>query len=250
MDQSNSVVLLIVLLLILPFPLSARSQNAPSKSRVHYYEKSFALGDNPILTLENTSVHGNTEVQTWDRPEIKITAEIHSANMYVEASSSDGVLNVKLRRKGKVSTEPVHFRVWVPAGCEVELSSLSGKITVRGVRARLKALTTDGDIELLDILGQSVDAISSTSGNITLSSTLNHQGKYHLYSAGGRITVMFSEPASFTLDAATQEGRIQMDGFRLTDERRSERHVSGTYGDGQVMLILRTYRGPIQLRKQ
>jgi len=250
MNQSNYVVLLIALLLTSAFQPPSRNLNASAKRQAQLYEKTFALGENPTLILENTSVQGNVEVHSWDRPEIKIAAEIHAANTFVEASSSTGALTVKLRRKGLVSTEPVHFRVWVPATCEVQLSSMSGKITVRGVRSRLKVLTTDGDIELLDVLGLNVDATSSTSGNITLSSPLNPQGKYHLYSTAGRINVVFKEPASFTLDAATEEGRIQLDGFRLANERRSESHVQGTYGDGQAILMLRTVHGFIQLQKQ
>ncbi|MBI3950939.1 MAG: DUF4097 family beta strand repeat protein [Acidobacteria bacterium] len=208
------------------------------------------MGKNSTLILENTSIRGNIEVQAWDHPKIKLAAEIHAANAYVDSSLSNGVLNIKLRREGIVSTEPVHFWVWVPATCEVELSTVSGKITVRGVRARLKALTIDGNIELVDISSQNVDATSSTSGNITLSSPLNHQGKHHLYSAAGRIDVIFREPASFTLDAVTREGRIQMDGFNLSDGYRSDRHVEGVYGNGQAILMLRTVRGVIQLRKQ
>jgi len=250
MNQSTYVVLLIALCLTSGFQSHPRRLNTAAKSPTQAYEKTFALGDNPTLILENSSVQGNIEVQSWDHAEIKIAAEIHSANTSVEASSSQGVLNVKLRRKGQISTEPVHFRVWAPASCEVHLSSLSGKIVVRGVRARLKALTTDGDIELVDVSGQSVDATSSTSGNITLSGPLNYQGKYHLYSAMGRINVVFKESASFTLDAATGAGHIQLDGFGLANERRSERHVEGTYGDGHAILMLRTVQGLIQLQKQ
>lgn len=250
MNQGNYGVVLIALLLTFPLQPQSRGLHTALKNQPRHYEKSFTLGESPTLILENTSVKGNIEVQCWDRPEIKITAAIQPANTNVEATSSNGVLTVKLRRKGMVSTEPVHFRVWVPATAEMELSTMSGKISVRGVRARLKALTTDGDIELVDISGENVDATSSTNGNITLSSPLNHQGKYHLYSAAGQINVTFHEPASFTLDAATREGNIQMDGFRLNNERRMDRHIEGTYGGGQAILILRTYRGPIQLRKQ
>jgi DUF4097 and DUF4098 domain-containing protein YvlB len=250
MKQSMHVVPLIALCLLSGFQSHPQRLNTSAKSPTQAYEKTFALGDNPTLILENSSVQGHIEVQAWDRSEIKITADIHSANTSVEASSSQGVLNVKLRRKGQVSTESVHFRVWVPASCEVHLSSMSGKIVVRGVRARLKALTTDGDIELVDVSGQNVDATSSTGGNIALSGPLNYQGKYHLYSAMGRINVVFKDSASFTLDAATGAGRIQLDGFSLTNERRSERHVEGTYGDGQAILMLRTVQGLIQLQKQ
>lgn len=250
--MSQAVYVMVVIAVCLTSSLQSLAQrlDATAPSPIQVYEKTFTLGDHPMLILENSSVGGNIELHSWDRPEIKITAEIHSENTMVHATPAQGVLTVRLRRKGPVSAEPVHFWIWAPARCQVHLSSLSGKIVVRGIRAPLKAFTTDGDIELSEVSGQTVDATSSTSGNITLSGPLNYQGKYHLYSAMGRINVMFKDSASFTLDAATGTGRIQLDGFTLTNERRSERHIEGTYGDGRAILMLRTVQGLIRLQKQ
>jgi len=249
MKEGKCIVLLVSLILTIAPLLQAQSQSTASKP-THHFEKTFSLDEHPTLTVENTSIHGNVEVQAWDRSEIKISADIYSSNTRVEAIPVQGALNVKLRRTGTVSTDSVHFRIWVPAACAIELSSLGGKITVRGIRARLKASTTDGDIELTDVSGQSVDAMSSISGNITLSSAFGHQGKYNLYSASGKVSVVFPDPASFTLDAVTLEGNIEIEGFRLANEQRVGRHVAGMYGGGLAILMVRTHQGPIHLRKQ
>jgi DUF4097 and DUF4098 domain-containing protein YvlB len=248
MNDSNLVPLLIAALLF-----SQSSPPGPAAApgnQTHHYEKSFPIRENPMLILENTSVRGDTYIQVWDRQEIKVAAEIQSANTSVDATPLHDLLTVKLRRKGKVSADPVHFRVWVPTSCEVEVSGLSGKISVRGVRGRLKASTTDGDIELENLSGRTIDANSSTSGSITLSGPLDRSGTYHLYTATGRIVVTFRDPASFELDATSPEGHIQLDGFSMDSGRRSEHHVEGTIGSGQAVLMLRTVRGTIQLRKR
>ncbi len=230
-------------------PLPHLQRPTPSPGSRHF-EKVFPAGENATLILENTSVYGNVELKAWNQPLIKVVAEILSPHILVEATPTDRSVHVRLRRQGLVSVDSVHFHVWLPPHCEVELSSLSGKITVRGLRARLKASTTDGDIELIDISGESIDAISSTRGNITLIGPLDHEGKYNLYSGSGQVRVIFPATASFTLDAATREGRIDVEGFQLTEEHRSPHHLEGTYGEGVAVLMIRTYKGIIHLQKQ
>ncbi|MDW8239979.1 MAG: DUF4097 family beta strand repeat-containing protein [Acidobacteriota bacterium] len=250
MRQTYRADTLVIFLLITTVPLLAQPSAGRLKTQPQPYEKTFAAHQISSLTLDNTSLHGNIEVQAWDRQEIKITAEIHAPHTFIEPNLSKGALIIKLRRKGLVSTEPVHFRVWLPPTCEVNLSTMNGKIVVRGVRTKLKALTTDGDIELIDTGGTWIDATSSMSGNIKLSGQLNHEGKYHLYSAMGRIDISFRDPASFTFDAATRQGRIQTEGVHLNGAQRSDHHVTGDYGQGHAILLVRTVSGTIQLRKQ
>jgi DUF4097 and DUF4098 domain-containing protein YvlB len=143
----------------------------------------------------------------------------------------------------------VHFTVTVPPACEIEVSSMSGGITVRGVCSRLKVRTVDGNINLYDVCGQLVDARSSAKGQVTVSGSIR-QGRYNIFSLGGSIDVTFTEPTSFILDAATHGGRIEMNGFHLKNEKRSTYHLEGTYGDGQAILSLSTHEGHIRLRKQ
>lgn len=249
MRQTYRADTLVICLLITTVPLLAQP-SAGRKTQPQTYEKTFPAHRISSLTVDNTSLYGNIEVQAWDRQDIKIAAEIHAPNIIIESRPMNGALTVKLRRKGLVSSEPVHFRVWLPPTCEVTLSTMHGKIVVRGVRTKLKALTTDGDIELIDTVGARIDATSSMSGNIKLSSQLNHESKYYLYSAMGRIDISFRDPASFTLDAATRQGRIQTEGFTLTGMQHSDHRLSGDYGQGHAILLVRTVAGTIQIRKQ
>lgn len=248
--EQRYVVCLTVCLLIWPLSPPLQQHRPTPSSGGRHVEKVFPAGENATFILENTSVYGNVELKAWDQPLIKVVAEILSPDILVEAIPADRSVHVRLRRKGLVSMDAVHFHVWLPPHCEVELSSLSGKITVRGLRARLKASTTDGDIELIDISGESIDAISSTRGSITLIGSLDREGKYNLYSGSGQIRVIFPATASFTLDAATREGRIDVQGFHLTEERRSPHHLEGTYGEGVAVLMIRTYKGTIHLQKR
>jgi hypothetical protein len=250
MRQHQYVVVVVILFLLRFDQLSTVFQRASASKAVHRYERTFTLGPSPILTLENSSLQGTVRLEGWDRPEIRVTAEIHSPTTEVDASADNGALTIKLRHKPPISADPVHFVVSVPRACEIELSSMSGAITVRGVHSRLKARTVDGDISLTDVSGQYVDARSSTNGSISLSSKLT-EGRYNIYSGGGTIDVTFPESASFILDAATHEGRIEMDGFDLKkNEPPTPNHVEGTYSSGQAILNLSTHRGQIRLRKR
>ncbi|MEO0250217.1 MAG: DUF4097 family beta strand repeat-containing protein, partial [candidate division WOR-3 bacterium] len=196
------------------------------------------------------SLRGSIRIQTWDRREIKVLAEIYSSSVSVDASKLDEIITIKLRRRGRAAAEVVNFDFLVPPECAAEVSTIGGDITIEHVRGQLKVFTTDGNITLTGVSCQKIEAISCISGNIRLSGELVPQGRYSFYSGGGFIDVDLPESVSFTLYAATHHGRIDSEGFRFSSESRTPSHLEGVWGTGSSLLKLRTHSGSIRLRKR
>jgi DUF4097 and DUF4098 domain-containing protein YvlB len=249
MHQQKYVVVGVILGLLGPVDWAGSRQRPSSVPTVKRFEKTIPVGPEALLMIENSSLQGDVLLQTWERPEVRIHADIHSTTTEVETTTAEMVITVKLARKPSASTDLVHFTAWIPNKCEVELSAINGNVTVRGARSRLKVRTVDGNISLIDVTGKHVVARSSTNGKITLSGGLQ-DGKYSFFSLSGTIDVTFSDPASFFLDAAAHEGKIEIEGFQLKNEKQTAHHREGVYGSGQATLNVATDRGHIRLRKQ
>lgn len=213
-------------------------------------ERTFRVGENATLTVINSSLHGSVTVRAWGRSEIRVLAEMASRSAIVDAHQEGQGVIVRLRKKGRAPLNAVHLTIDVPAQCAIEVSTMGGPIVVEDVRGRVKAFTASGNIELKGVASPSIDAISCTDGNVVLSGDLAPQGVYSLYSAGGIVEVVVPETSSFTLDAATHEGRIDSGAFRFSSENRTATHVEGIYGKGSSLLKLRTNFGHIRLRKK
>jgi hypothetical protein len=228
-------------------------QSAPAGSHQaehpRRYETTFPVASNPTLVVFNSSIRGSVKVQSWERGAIKVSADIYSPTAYVNASKSNELVTIKLRRQGRMLADAVNFDILVPADCTVEVSTVSGPITIQGTQGRIKASTTDGNIELHDITSKNIDASSSTTGNILLSGELQPEGTYKLYTGKGVIEVALPENSSFTLDATTHEGRIEPEEFRFNSEARTASHVEGICGTGSAVLKLQTHSGRIRVRK-
>lgn len=198
----------------------------------------------------NSSLRGNISVQAWDRPQIRLVALGQAPDAQVNVRLTNDVLTVKVQRHRASGNDAVDLEVTVPAEGFVEASTIGGKITVRGMRSRLKLSTVEGDIELVDLASPSVDAMSVTTGRIAFSGQLEPRGIYTFYSGQGTIEVIVPKESSFTLDASTHEGRIESEGIHLRSPLRTASHLQGVSGAGGARLQLRTHSGRIRLRSR
>lgn len=247
---TSSALTLVILLLLLGGSLPPALPVAAEGTSSRQVERTFRVGENATLNVINSSLHGGVTIRAWERSEIHISAALVSRATLLDARQEGHAVTVRLHKKGRAPIGAVHLTIRVPAQCAIEVSTMGGDIVVENVRGRVKAFTTSGNIELKGVSSQFIDAISCTDGNVILSGDLALQGMYSLYSAGGIVEVAVPETASFTLDAATHEGRIDSGTFRFSSENRTATHVEGIYGRGSLLLKLRTNFGQIRLRKK
>ena len=121
------------------------------------------------------NVSGDTEIEAWDKSTILFDRD-------------EGGLWKANERAGMIMAKVLSgdLRVKVPRRTGLDVNSVSGDISVRGVAGKLEAKTVSGDVELRDV-SEAVD-ISTTSGDIK---TRDIDGKCHIMTVSGDIDLGF-----------------------------------------------------------
>jgi DUF4097 and DUF4098 domain-containing protein YvlB len=142
---------------------------------------------------------------------------------------------------------------------DLSAGSISGSVTVKGVKARgLDLGSISGDVLVTDATCDRLTA-KSVSGGIEYSGSLSHNGRYEMNTHSGSIRLTLPAAPGFDLTATTFSGAIRS-AFGMTvggDSSRdlgrrglSNRSIHATYGDGSATLTLRTFSGNIVLEKR
>lgn len=225
--------------------LAFAAADAPAQRRV---TREYPTGPNVRLHLHNRS--GTVEVVAWDKSKVKVTAwmESRSAKMSPEVSG-DGV-TIDVRRENREDVGDINFLIQVPADSVVDISNMSGNITIRNVRGQMVRanVSTAGDIELTGIRALTVVA-ENTIGNILFDAELLRGGIYELKSTEGDIQIRVTAESGFRLVAVAPRTRnIDLNGFvgkGQFEYFNEKRKVVGKVGDGGASLSTTNGRGSI-----
>jgi len=141
---------------------------------------------------------------------------------------------------------------------EVTVSSVSGGLTVRGLKARSVDLNSiSGDLLLTGITADRA-TVKTVSGSIEYSGPLARSGRYELTAHSGSLRLAISGTTGFEVEATTFNGDIRSD-FPLTlrgsvegSGRRSRlnRSIRGSYGDASAIVTLKSFSGDIVITKR
>jgi hypothetical protein len=259
----------------------------PQSSSSTPIDRSFVTGPSPHVNID---VHDDVDVtvETGTLPTVSVVESVamhgfvsgHPAPLSVMqtpdgiriTSAGDDALHVMV---GSVSHS---LHLIVPPTARVELTT-AGTIDVSGLREKLVAHTRDGwlhvrdhrgdldvrsddgRIELVDVQGDSIDAIAndgriyltrvgadhlnahSDSGRIVGESIRAVDGGFT--TLDGRIVVSFTAASDATAIAHTDDGDIEVSGFRAVDSGDRRRTV--TLGAGHGHFELSTGDGPIMI---
>ena len=150
-------------------------------------------------------------------------------------------------------------------GAELSVSTISGELTLTGVKAHeLLANTISGDQKLTDVTASRIGT-KTISGEVTFSGPLAKGGRYEFQAHSGDIKLMISDKVGFEVTASTFSGDFNSDlpltmkfGGGDTPEpgrggrgrRPPNQTVRGTYGDGAAVLVLNSFSGDIKIIKK
>jgi hypothetical protein len=250
-----------------------------------------------VRRLEVRMVAGNVDV-------VGRTEDADAGAAQVEVSDVDGPLTVSLEN-GTLTI--VHERLtwgglldWVgnrkasatvsvsvPADCPVELGvvsadaivsgivadrtavkSVSGDVTLDGVRSDITAQTVSGDLETrqltgtlrfttvsgdLTVVSGASDAVKAetVSGDLTLDLEPTRGGRIDLSSVSGDVTVRMPETVGLTVDVKTMSGRLDSAFSGTHTERKpGKASLHGQVGDGDGRLSAKTVSGDITLLRR
>ena len=141
----------------------------------------------------------------------------------------------------------------------VTASTVSGNLSVHGLKARTAQLSTvTGNVHLDDI---QVDRLATraVNGNIDFAGDLTRSGRYEFVTHSGDIRLVLSGVTGFEVQANSFSGTVRSD-FPLGRSGRAggegarggvtPRGLRGAFGDGSAMLVLRAFSGSITLARR
>ena len=204
----------------------------------------------PNIRVQLLNRSGTIEVLAWEKRAVRVTAtmESGSAKMSPEVSG-DGFL-IEVRRDNREDVGDINFKIQVPANSTVDISTMTGNITIRNVHGQMVRahVSSEGDIELTGIRAQTVMA-ENTVGNILFDAELLRGGTYVLNSTQGDIQLRITAESGFRLTAVAPRTRnIDLNGFARLGEFEfvnEKRKVVGKVGDGGALLSTTNGRGSI-----
>ena len=204
--RTNKKPALVASLLVLILTASAFAQ--------HRVSRNFPAGKNVRLELKNLS--GTITVETWQRDEIKITAQMDAPAVHFNPRQTDTglVIDIVGDNRGRGEVGDVNFKIQVPARTSVDLETRRGQIAVSNVQGVLVRahVWTSGDIQLSGVSAARVFA-SNTTGDIFFDGEFASGGTYEFKSGQGTITLRLPANCGFRLVATAPAKKISMGQF-------------------------------------
>jgi len=201
--------------LIAPAAAGAQSRDA------YRIDTTVTVGRDAAVDL--SLISGDVTVTAASRDEVRVRA--HS-----------DVIPLRFEQVGntvRVTTEPGNYRrsgsqrmeVVVPFGTRVRAGSVSGSVSVRGVRGEVEASSVSGDASVEDVTRRA--SVSSVSGDVRIRGV---DGDVRARGVSGDITI---DRVAGEVDAETVSGEVDVRGAR--SDRLHAQSVSGdiTY-DGTI----------------
>jgi len=206
------------------------------------------LAANGEFSLENTN--GTVRLVTWDESRVRIEAVEHAASeraleeLKVEITGEGDHLAVRTRHPrphwmggaGKVD-----YRVSVPRGARVRVSTVNGRVEADGVAAALKASTVNGSVDVTGAGGE-VQA-SAVNGSVdVVIARVDPSGRSEITTTNGSVRLTLPRDTSADVEAHTVNGSVGCD-FDLANESKSRRKIEGRIGSGGARFELGTVNG-------
>jgi DUF4097 and DUF4098 domain-containing protein YvlB len=218
----------------------------------------YTIGVPVGVAVDVKSISGDVTVRSVQGP---VRAETISGNVTAAAA-----LKLELLKSvsGTVDLSDIG------AEGDLAVSSISGDIRARGVRARgIDVKTVSGDVRLTGIASDRLDA-QSTSGDLEYTGTLAANGRYNLTSHSGNVRLTVSGATGFEFSGSSFSGSIRADGegqvtaggaansdrttaggrTRVRAGRRTGEVLQSRFGDGSAIVSARTFSGDIVLVKR
>jgi hypothetical protein len=223
---------------------------APASLAQRRFSREYPARPNIRVQLLNRS--GTIEVVAWNKNAVRVAATMDSSSAKMTPEVNGDGVTIDARRDNREDVGDINFKIQVPVNSTVDISTMSGNITIRNVHGEMVRahVTSEGDIELTGIRARTVMA-ENTVGNILFDAELLRGGTYVLNSTQGDIQLRISAEAGFRLMAVAPRTRnIELNGFAQMGEFEfinEKRKVVGKVGDGGASLNTTNGRGTITL---
>lgn len=225
-------------------------------------------------TVSVKNVNGSIEIESWNRNEIEVRAEIQvKANrrrdaeefldrveILMDIGRSRATIEADYPRRssgggffgwlfGKKIQVKVDYRILVPDRADLTLRSVNGAITVDKVEGEASFSTTNGSIDARDLRGV-VDA-HTTNGHIDIELIdVDPHIDMSFRSTNGGIDIALPRDIRADLEVSTTNGRINTDFPVQIGGRYNRKRIRGEINGGGQLIEVRTVNGNIQIREE
>jgi hypothetical protein len=143
----------------------------------------------------------------------------------------------------------VSFRVMVPRGVKVGVSSVNGAVSVEGATSEVEASTVNGEVEATSS-GGPVNA-STVNGSVTARmGRFDNDEDLNFSTVNGTIVAEFTGDLDADVELSTVNGRFQTDYPVTINGRLDPRHLRARLGRGGRRIRLSTVNGNVELRRR
>ncbi len=273
---------------------AAGSDRAGEPAGPHRLDKRFTVDGRAMVTLRNAQ--GTIVVNSWQRSEVEIIANHASEGVEVDATQNGNRIELVthvLRDDVSPAELQADYEIYVPEETELEIKNDSGSVRVTQVYADVSVDTVLAKVELTDVSGdltvrtvdgsfvctrcvgkiefistsggaRFVQAVSRSlhaqtfSGSLSYDGPFSPNGYYKLTTTSGPIELALSEKDSVKLSAHSRQGKVENEVnlkpeshlFRLPGASKGSSSLIGTTGAGLARVELTSFSGKILIRKR
>jgi hypothetical protein len=237
------------LLALAVLALLSLSTTAETFGQQRHFSKQYPARRNVRLQLNN--LFGTVTVESWNRDEIKVYADMDAPTAHLTPRQTDEglLIDVAGDNRGRSDVGEVNFKISVPYNSSVDIETRRGNIVIDGVEGAMvhARIYLSGDINLTSIRATEVFAQSSI-GDILFDGELRAGGNYSFKATQGKINLNIPSDSQFRLDATAPMTRyIDLGAFsnRGANSISDGRKCVGNIGDPRASLTIWNQRGSI-----
>jgi hypothetical protein len=143
----------------------------------------------------------------------------------------------------------VQFRVAVPRGVKVGVSTVNGAVSVEGATSEVEATTVNGEVDATSS-GGPVNA-STVNGSVTARmGRFDNDEDLNFSTVNGTVIAEFNGDLDADVELSTVNGRFQTDYPVTINGRLDPRHLRARLGRGGRRIKLSTVNGNVELRRR
>jgi DUF4097 and DUF4098 domain-containing protein YvlB len=226
------------------------------------WHKSYTLDPKGHFELHNVNGKIVVEPSSGNNVDVDATRKARGASQEAAKAALDRVtiaedvsgdrirLDTKIAKSEGFSfmsgSVTVEYHVKVPAGADVNFSTVNGSVEVTGLNGTVVAETTNGGVTARDIGGQ-LEA-NTTNGGLDIDLARMPDGGVKLDCVNGGIDVRVPRDARATISARIANGGISTNGLKVeATGENTRRRLEGTLNGGGPRLVVEGVNGGITL---
>lgn len=224
------------------------------------WSRSYTLAEGGTLSIKNGN--GRIDVVGGDGPALTITAE-RIVKAPTEAAAKEQLALLEMNESAspdRVSVDSsvrglsinisrrVNYKITMPKGASLSLTSTNGDIHVTGVGGAFSAEASNGRITATGL--QTSAKVSTTNGVIDLAFDRVGDGGITADTTNGTIELSVPKATNADLTARVTNGAISNEGLDIQISELSRRRLDGRLGTGGPAIRLETTNGAITVKGQ